>query len=386
MTRALVFYLYGPENAGDLAICLGTIGFLRRRGVDVTMVSRFDAGAPDFAASCEMVHARYPEVRVLPGQFVLDRSAGRPSMLAQYAAGAAKLLLHVGDKKIRELIDQADLVLFNGGNLLRCASVTDAIRLEALFHPLHIASRLGKRIVCLPQSTATVSPKWKGYLKRKLSLFDNVFVREGSSLQKLSSLYPELAFSKSTDMAFFMDDPEDAPRQSESRAAMIVRGTGIGDIGELSQGRQDELLNAFVLFAREHPHLSFTVVVQTKKDRVLSERLVKLLPARAELLEEHDPFRLLSIYKTMDVTLSMRLHAAILSLRVGTPVVGLFDKHWGLKNMGVMADYGMGYSDCADGLLSEYERISEQFDRESLISSIGSNEKELAAALGLSEK
>ncbi len=382
VTRALVFYLYGPENAGDLAICLGTIGFLRRHSVDVTMVSRFDGAAPDFAASRDLVHARYPEVEVVPGAFVLDRSAGRAAVAAQYAVGAAKLLLRIGDARVSKLVERADIVLFNGGNLLRCASTTDAIRLEALFHPIRIARRMGKRVICLPQSTATVASKWKSFLGRKLALFDGVFVREGASLERLRSLYPELSFSKSTDMAFFMDDLEDVPRSARLRAAMIVRGTAIGDIGELAKARQDELLGSFVGFAEAHPELAYTVVVQTKKDRTLSERLVGLLPNGSILVEEHDPFRLLSIYKSMDVTLSMRLHAAILSLRAGTPVVGMFDKEWGLKNVGVMSDYGMGYSDCANGLLSEYRRVIEEFDPDGLRASINSYENKLASALG----
>lgn len=384
VTRALVFYLYGPENAGDLAICLGTIGFLRRHGVDVTMVSRFDEAAPDFAESRDMVRACYPEVEVVPGTFALDRSAGRASVAAQYAAGAAKLLLRIGDARVAELVERADVVLFNGGNLLRCASATDAIRLEALFHPIRIARRMGKRVVCLPQSTAKVAQGWRRFLGGKLSLFDEVFVREGASLERLRSLYPELPFSKSTDMAFFMDDPEGAPRSGRSRAAMIVRGTGIGDIGELAEARQDELLGSFTGFAEAHPELAYTVVVQTKKDRALSERLARLLPSGSEIVEEHDPFRLLSIYKSMDVTLSMRLHAAILSLRAGTPVVGMFDRDWGLKNVGVMSDYCMGYSDCAEGLLDEYRRVVEEFDPGGLRASIDSYEAELTSALGLS--
>lgn len=386
VTRALVFYLYGPENAGDMAICLGTIGFLRRHGVDVTAVSRFDAAAPDFATSRDLVHKYYPEVEVIPGMFALDRSAGKATVVGQYAAGAAKLLFNIGDRAVAELVEQADIVLFNGGNLLRCASATDAIRLEALFYPLRIAKRMRKRVVCLPQSTATVAPRWKSFLGRKLELFDKVFIREGASFEKLCSLYRALAFSKSTDMAFFMDDPEGKPRSKEARAAMIVRGTAIGDIGELERARQDELLGAFVCFAGAHPELAYTVVVQTKKDRAFSERLVDFLPNSANLIEEHDPFKLLSIYKGVDVTLSMRLHAAILSLRAGTPVIGLFDKEWGLKNIGVMSDYGMGYSDCSRGLLSEYQRVVESFDSSSLEAAIESYEKKLAAALGLSFK
>ena len=381
--RALVYYLYGPENAGDLAICFGTIGFLRRHGVDVTMVSRFDAKAPDYAASCKFVKARYPEVEIVPGQFALDRSVGSLSLMGQYAAGAIKMLFGIGAAETKSLIEQSDIVFFNGGNLLRCAGITDAIRLEALFYPLHIAHRMGKRLVCLPQSTATISPGWRRFLGRKLALFDKIFIREKVSLDRLRELYPNIPFYKSTDMAFFMDDLEKQRCDRKGSVAMIVRGTGIGDIGELPTERQNELLNAYAKFAQEHPELSYTVVVQTKKDRKLSNRLVGLLPSGSEILEEHDPFNLLGIYKSMDVTLSMRLHAAILSLRAGTPVIGLFDKRWGLKNLGVMSDYGVGYSGCAEGLLSEYDRVISDFKQSALNASVATYERELVQALDL---
>lgn len=382
MTRALVFYLYGPRNAGDMAICLGTIGFLRRRGVDVTMVSRFDEGAPDFAQSVRLVRGYYPEVEVVPGFFRLDRGAGRASLAASYAAGVTKCLLPSADPRLLGLIENADVVFFNGGNLLRCAGLIDVARLEALFYPVRVAKKTGKRVVCLPQSTATVSPRWRGLLERKLSFFDEVYVREPVSLARLRALYPKREFKGSTDMAFFMDDPLGAPRESCGCAAMIVRGSGIGDIGELPAARREELLGAYLRFAVEHPELRYTVVVQTEKDRALSEMLLEELPDDSELVEEHDAFRLLSVYRRMDVTLSMRLHAAILSLRAGTPVVGLFDEEWGLKNIGVMGDYDMGYSNDADGLLREYERTKGSFDPTALEATIAARERDLACALG----
>ena len=41
MKKALVFYLYGTRNAGDMAICVGAIELLRAQGYDVTVVARF---------------------------------------------------------------------------------------------------------------------------------------------------------------------------------------------------------------------------------------------------------------------------------------------------------------------------------------------------------
>ena len=34
MKKALVYYLYGNRNAGDMAICMGTVAFLRKQGYE----------------------------------------------------------------------------------------------------------------------------------------------------------------------------------------------------------------------------------------------------------------------------------------------------------------------------------------------------------------
>ena len=93
MKRALVFYLYSANNAGDMAICLGTIAYLKSKGFRITMVSRFDALAPEYAASRSFVQSYYPDVVVEPGVFRLNRGEGKVSLAMQYASGALKCAL-----------------------------------------------------------------------------------------------------------------------------------------------------------------------------------------------------------------------------------------------------------------------------------------------------
>lgn len=347
MKQALVFYLYSANNAGDMAICLGTIAYLRSMDYSVTLVSRFDSTAPEYADSKAFVNSYYPDVKVEPGIFKLNREVGKVSLALQYAAGALKCSLPWDDSRIHKLIKDSDVVYFNGGNLLRCASLTDRARLQALFYPIQMARKIGKPCVCLPQSTASVEAKWSEYLGNKLGYFDKIYIREPSSLKKLESLYPEKKFELSTDMAFFMDDfyVREVSQDKKPIIAIVVRGTGIGDIGDLSGNRRSEMLGAIVALAKAHREYEYRIVVQTIKDRDLSEEyLHALLDAgvKTELVEEHDPFKLLAIYRDCVLTLSMRLHACILSIRAGTPVLGFFDSAWGLKNRGVMEDYGMG--------------------------------------------
>lgn len=380
MKKALVFYSYSSNNAGDMAICLGTIAFLKKNGFSVEMVSRFHNAAPEYEESKSFIQGYYPDVKIYPGVFKLDRSSGFLSQAGQYAAGFVKSLLSIDDKRMKKLILDSDVVFFNGGNLLRCNGLVDYARLRALFYPIKTARRLGKRIVCLPQSTAKSEGIWGSVLHKELLLFDKVFIRESVSCTKLSERYPDIPFVLGTDMAFFMDDMEGCKRiqNDKTTVALVVRGTGIGDIGQLPDSRRSEMMAALESLCKENKDMRFLVVVQTKKDRSLSDELVSRLSSFVEcsLIEEHDAFKLLSLYKTADITVTMRLHAGILSLRSGTPVVGFFDEEWGLKNVGIMSDYGMGCGTTAEELKNEFSRILTSHSADGLVGIIERYEKD----------
>ncbi|MBS6499612.1 polysaccharide pyruvyl transferase family protein [Slackia sp.] len=368
MKRALVFYLYSANNAGDMAICLGTIAYLKSKGFRITMVSRFDALAPEYAASRSFVQSYYPDVVVEPGVFRLNRGEGKVSLAMQYASGALKCALPGDDKRIVDLVNNCDVVFFNGGNLLRCASLTDRARLQALFYPIKIAGKRGKPCICLPQSTATIGTSWIRYLGKELSVFDKIYIREAASFEKLRALYPDVSFVLCTDMAFFMDDlcARESAQNSDGRVAIVVRGTGIGDIGTLAKARREEMQGAVVDLVKSNLDRRYLITVQTQKDRELSAAYYRELTAlgvNVELVEEHDPFKLLKIYRGCDLTLSMRLHACILSVRAGTPVIGFFDPSWGLKNQGVMEDYRMGCVFDSFQLEDEFLKVASNRDR-----------------------
>ena len=190
MKQALVFYLYSANNAGDMAICLGTIAYLRSMDYSVTLVSRFDSTAPEYADSKAFVNTYYPDVKVEPGIFKLNREVGKVSLALQYAAGAVKCTLPWDDFRIHRLIKDSDVVYFNGGNLLRCATLTDRARLQALFYPIQMARKIGKPCVCLPQSTASVEAKWSDYLGNKLGYFEKIYILDYRLYPNTSHIHP----------------------------------------------------------------------------------------------------------------------------------------------------------------------------------------------------
>lgn len=353
MKKALVYYLYGNRNAGDMAICLGTIEFLKKHGYEISMVSRFSESENEYWRSREYLLKYYPDVKIYPGPFSFERNFSAVKKMFSYARSMLKVTGIIPDKQTKQLVGKADDVFFNGGNLLRGASLTDYMRLSALFYPIRIAHAMCKPVYCLPQSTAKISKYGEKILNSCLYCFNKVFVREKISFDELSKKFPDILFLRSTDMAFFCGDTETASSEYEAlgleqnpdTVAVVVRNTGIGDIGELSSEKQELLKKKLLAFIREHSDFNYLIVVQTEKDRAFSDKIYNEVAklAQVRIVENHDPLVLREIYKRTRFLITMRLHAAILSLSARTPVVGLFSEEWGLKNPGIMRDYNMPY-------------------------------------------
>lgn len=351
LKKALVYYLYGNRNAGDMAICMGTIEFLKKHGYEITMVSRFSEAEEAYQRSRDYVAEYYPDLKVYPGPFSFERDFSVVKKLASYTGSMLKVTGIKADKVTRQLIADHDVVFFNGGNLLRGAKVTDYMRLMALFYPIQMAYKMGKPVYCLPQSTAKISSFGEKQLKKYLACFEKIYVREKISYGELTKRFPQFDFVESTDMAFQCQDTETAAKKFSDLGlsltgkdiAVVARNTGIGDIGSLTQEKQARLKAEMLAFMREHEKYHYWIVVQTEKDRDFSKSFLDGFEGKAELLECHDPMLLREIYKYMDALVTMRLHAGILSLSALTPVVGIFSEEWGLKNPGIMRDYEMPY-------------------------------------------
>ena len=331
MKKALVFYLYGNRNAGDMAICLGAIELLKKQNYEVSMVSRFSEAEEEYQKSKEYLAEYYPDVKVYPGPFSFERNFSKAKKLAAYAGSMLKVSGIIPDPHTKQLIREADVVFFNGGNLLRGAST----------------------IYCLPQSTAKISDRGEKMLHKFLKCFETVYVREKISFEELKKRFPDVPFIKTTDLAFLCEDTDTAAskyselgiKPIERTAAIVVRNTGIGDIGELDAQKQQRMKEKLIAYVKAHPDYHYLIVVQTEKDRYYSQQLLSEIQKTtdAELIENHDPLVLREIYKHVDVLITMRLHAGILALSALTPVIGLFSEEWGLKNPGIMGDYEMPY-------------------------------------------
>lgn len=355
MKKAIVFYLWGMKNAGDMAICLGTISLLQELGYEITFISRFAEGEESYIESKKYINKYYNNINIEPGVFTLNRNDSKLKILRSYFKGMAKTISPVDDKRIKKLILESDVVFLNGGNILRGNSFIDYARLMALFYPFHISQHLDKPMICLPQSTAKSSRIGLRILQNKLEKFETVFIRENISFSILDEKLNNVFLKKSTDLAFFLKDSpivfdefnekyETIINKKEKSIALIFRGTTIGDLKEFNFEKKNIIAKNIVKFIEEFKNdYKIYFVIQTKKDKGFTKYIKQMVDTIADvtLIEEYDPYVIREIYKHMDFIVAMRLHAAILAMSTQTPVIGYFDKSWGYKNPGIMKDVGM---------------------------------------------
>ena len=246
---------------------------------------------------------------------------------------------------------------------------------------------MNKPLYCLPQSTAKVSCIGKKLLNKYLKMFDKVYVREENSYLKLKKLFSNIPFELTTDLAFFSEDTNLASKKlsdlgykfdiDKKNVAIILRNSGIGDIGELDKDIAKKLNDMVEYFIYNHLDYNYFLIIQTEKDRNISHTFKQKLNGNVnmEIIELHDPLFLREIYKKMNFTISMRLHAAILSLSALTPVYGVFSEKWGLKNSGIMDNYNMPYCiiENEEGILIDIDNVFHENVQDNIMSVIKRN-------------
>lgn len=351
-SKCLLAYIYGLENAGDFAICLGSIDYLLNYYTKVVAVSRFSANDPRHQEILDYLLRRYGDkVILLPGPFSLDRS-NRFKTLESYAKGVVSFAKCMVFGWQKETVKECACVYINGGNILRCATLTDYIRLKPFLFFSKLARRNRIPCVFLPQSTTEIKKYGAKAIVRELNQAALVCLRESQSfklIKKVMAGNPLL----SIDMAYFIHDYTQIPSKynvDKNTICITLRNNSIGDLGKLDTMTQREIQKDVLrlMSALKKENAKPLIVVQTSKDLEFSKAVASMCDYEVAILEEHDPLILRVIYANCRCLIGMRLHSLILASSVGTPIVGYFDRSWGLKNPGTLGDLKMPYAYIGD--------------------------------------
>lgn len=383
--KVSIFYLYGQHNAGDAAIGLGFLAMAENVGIEVNAFSRWPDDFCEFESDKQYYQTRFPGLQVNGGHFAFRRS--RTGL--QAALSYIKTLMSFSSRgyaSIKSDVTSSDLIVLNGGNLLRCQNVTDLIRLAGFILPLYVARKNNVPYVILPQSTSGINFFGRYLMAPLLESAKKVWARERLSLSKFKNSFPNLDISYAPDMAFHIPTTERFLSCSSEyknkepdtpRLAITLRGHTLGDIEPFEEEKTSKIVSEYktllTRFLSETNQLHITIVVQCDKDVEISNQLVDALDTeisnlKLELVDTRDTYQLIGVYANHDLLIGMRLHSIIMALSIGTPCIGYFDKTWGLKNPGVLEEFGLPVIFIDDNESSLYPHVK-QLLRESLVRS-----------------
>ena len=339
---ALLVFAYSAKNAGDMAITIGAIDKLLSEYSNLICISRYAANDDEYIRSAKFLWQRYPQLKIEPSPFHLNRGEGRLSVLKSYIQGALKLMR---GNLFESTLTNTDCVYFNGGNLLRCSSLSDFIRLIAVLSPLREAIRLEKKVIILPHSTAGTNWLGRKVLGHFLPNAHKIFVREPKSYEQFKQLYPACNFILTTDCAFAIKPT--AHNAREKIVAITTRSQTMGDLHNFSAERKQKIKNQLVagIKACREKGYDIHLVSQTKKDVAFTDEIYQAVHniGGVKHITCFDVDELIKLYARCELLVGMRLHSIILALNSGTPVIGYFSKEWGLKNPGLLSQFQQTY-------------------------------------------
>ena len=355
MRKAFLAYQYGMANAGDFAINLGSLDLLNEFYEEVTIVSKLTVDDSEYLKNVNYTKKYYPNFNIIEGPFNLNRGSIFTTLYS-YVVGALRYPILLSKKSYNEEVEQSDIVFLNGGNILRCNSFTDFVRLYALLFPLKLSKKHGKDYVLLPQSTTSIDDRGKRLLTPFLDNAKVVFAREDISHRILKEIFPNTKICYSLDSAFFIKDRESVFNEyykkysgyiDNSTVCVTIRKENLGDMGELELSVMDKIKENILKLIENivNDGLNVALVIQTQKDREFTEEIYNICNSyKVSIIEEYDPLLLRELYRNSKCLFGMRLHSMILAMSVGTPVIGYFDKRWGNKNPGTLEQFKMPYS------------------------------------------
>jgi polysaccharide pyruvyl transferase WcaK-like protein len=350
-------YAYGCRNAGDFAINEGSLALLERAvpDADVTAVSRFAASSPEFERMAGAFEA-FDEDALFGGPITYDpKSQSRPEQLLSLARNGLQYgvdMTGVADdlpvhSALYDQITDSDAMLFNGGNTIHYSPSHQSLTyLLAILYPLQVARRTGVPYAILPQTMFGLEGVAKRLVLPLLNDAEFVMTRDTVTFDYLSEFGLSTQLLNGIDTAFLNGTPSATAGSAgeSSRIAAVPRFSTLGDTGELDEvGARMEATYLDYLESLVADGHEVTLTTQTEIDEAWADRHSdRLEDIGVERYTSYDPQELRDHYAEQDLLVTMRLHAGIFALSVGTPTIGVYRPEWGPKMDGTFRTLDIG--------------------------------------------
>ncbi len=371
--KIIVFYAWGQTNAGDHALGVGALSFLRSivPENELIIVSRYGSQENEFDISRRSINEIFPEVEVLPSPFKFNRknkfnhfmqkvSGYLVTQICQKAPGLGKMLY--GKRPAIKALLQSRLVLINGGNLFYWNKYRKTLsRLVAFSFPVYFAKKHNIKAGFLPQTVGTLEGEKGKKLGNVFNIADVRMFRDSQSVKNIETHYslgdnyllsPDLAYFLTTGKKEY-DTLDQYGLQKDKFVTVTLRDESLGDYGiaDFEKDKQETQTLVKDIFTEPLARLNkedgmqICIVVQVEGDRDVSKMVQKALKEEHNvdcvLMECFDPIELVGFYKYANQLIAMRLHSQIFAMVEGTPTIGVWRERLGRKIPSMMEDMGL---------------------------------------------
>lgn len=371
--KIIVFYAWGQTNAGDHALGIGALSFLRSivPENELIIVSRYGAAEPLYIESKKSINEIFPEVEVLPSPYKYSReskfqhfmqkvSGYLVTQICQKAPGLGKKLY--GNRPAIKALLNSRLVLINGGNLFYWNKYRKTLsRLVAFSFPVYFAKKHGIKAGFLPQTVGTLEGEKGKKLGNVFNIADVRMFRDNQSIVNISEHYdikdnhllsPDLAYFLSTGQKKF-DTLSRYGLEEGKFVTVTLRDESLGDYGiadfeadkKQTQEKVVEVFTEPLAKLNKDHNMKICIVVQVEGDREIShivgDELKKQFDVECIVMECFDPIELVAFYRSANQLIAMRLHSQIFAMVEGTPTIGVWRERLGRKIPSMMQDMGM---------------------------------------------
>jgi polysaccharide pyruvyl transferase WcaK-like protein len=253
--------------------------------------------------------------------------------------------------RIRKSARESDVCVSSAGGYLLAETRDEWLWLSHLL-TLQLIRSSGCSVVGAPCSIGPFNPVWNKFLHRIPESFDYVYVRDDSSLKFLKGVFeggthtPELI--RTVDLGFAHPWRSDHTDIEDSRinlgvSARYYRFGGVANEAVLRESFESALI-AVLNRAVSDFQCSITFFSQDHGGMYSDAEYAKTLSTRVKgavkIVEDREPLPdLVAMYGELNVLIGVRMHACIMALSMGTPVVPIAYEP---KTYGAMGDFDPG--------------------------------------------
>jgi polysaccharide pyruvyl transferase WcaK-like protein len=266
-------------------------------------------------------------------------------LLFKFFPSFAYKILPAAYKPTFKLIMEADIIIWKGKNFRNTNWIIEPYRvISRLYMPL-VAIVFNKPIGCIGLSIWPLSNFLSRFALRKvLNKCFHVSVRENMSLINLKDIYgkhsPTPNVIKCPDLSFallkrFTHKPANSSTNLTLNRVALTLVDWKGD-GLNARERYIKALVSFIEYSFKRYNVRFEIIPQVTKDWEKADYIVEEILKRVNISiknnitlvqPEHSVEGVIDYYKKSDFVIATRMHSAIFSLAVGTPIIAIpYDK------------------------------------------------------------